>query len=99
VTVKKVTADAPPKTEKKVVETKSVFAKSSGKYTGYCIRTGVEIPFNVEKPLSNDAYKKWNKYGDPDYPEKYCHFTGEPSNGETSVNHPILKKNLRKAGK
>ena len=52
VTVKKVTADTPPKTEKKVVETKSAFAKSSGKHTGYCIRTGVEIPFNVEKPLS-----------------------------------------------
>lgn len=68
---------------------------SNGK--GYCIRTGVEIPFNVEKPLSYDAYKKWNEFGDPDYPEKYCHFSGEPSNGETSVSRPILKKNWKKA--
>ncbi len=69
----------------------------SSKYNGYCIRTGVEIPFNIEKPLSKEAYKKWNEYGDPDYPEKFCHFSGEPSNGETSYNKPILKKNCKKA--
>lgn len=70
-------------------------ATSNGK--GYCIRTGVEIPFNVEKPLSYDAFKKWNEFGDPDYHEKYCHFSGELSNGETSVSRPILKKNWKKA--
>lgn len=64
---------------------------------GYCIRTGVEIPFNVEKPMSYEAFKSWNKYGDADYEEKYCHFSGEPSFGETSVNKPILKKNWKKA--
>lgn len=64
---------------------------------GYCIRTCVEIPFNVKKPLSNSAYKQWNKYGDSNYAEKFCHFSGEDSNGETSVNRPILKKNWRKA--
>lgn len=62
---------------------------------GYCIRTGVEIPFNVEKPMSYEAYKSWNNYGDPNYPEKFCHFSGEPSNGETSINKPILKKNWK----
>jgi len=72
-------------------------SKQSNKKTGYCIRTGVEIPFNLEKPLSLEAYKKWNEYGDPDYKEKFCHFSGEPSNGETSVNKPILKKNWKKA--
>jgi len=70
---------------------------SSAKAIGYCIRTGVEIPFNIEKPLSYDAYKRWNQYGDPDYPEKFCHFSGEPSNGETSVSRPILRKNWKKA--
>lgn len=64
---------------------------------GFCIRTGVEIPFNIEKPLSYDAFKKWNDFGDPDYPEKFCHFSGEPSKGETSVSRPILKKNWKKA--
>lgn len=67
------------------------------KQTGYCIRTGVEIPFNIDKPFSYDAFKKWNEFGDPNYPEKFCHFSGEPSNGETSANKPIMKKNWKKA--
>ena len=64
---------------------------------GYCIRTGVEIPFDIEKPMSYQAYKSWSKYGDADFPEKYCHFSGDPSNGETSINKPILKKYWKKA--
>jgi phosphatidylserine/phosphatidylglycerophosphate/cardiolipin synthase-like enzyme len=71
--------------------------KKSDKQTGYCIRTGVTIPFNVEKPMSYEAFKVWSQFGDPDYPEKFCHFSGEPSNGETSVSKPILKKNWKKA--
>ena len=65
--------------------------------TGYCIRTGVPIPFNIEKPLSKEAHKIWNEYGDKDYPEKFCHFSGEPSEGENSVNKPIISKNWKKA--
>lgn len=74
-------------------------AQSNGtrKPTGYCIRTGVEIPFNLEKPLCYDAFKRWNEYGDGEYAEKFCHFSGEPSNGETCVNRPIMKKNWNKA--
>ncbi len=64
---------------------------------GYCIRTGVKIPFNIEKPMSYEAFKIWSQYGDPNYPEKFCHFSGEPSNGETSAAKPILNKNWRKA--
>jgi hypothetical protein len=64
---------------------------------GFCIRTGVKIPFNIEKPMSYEAFKMWNKYKDADYPEKYCHFSGELSNGKTSVNKPILNKNWKKA--
>jgi len=71
--------------------------KRNGKQTGYCIRTGVEIPFNIEKPMSYTAYKEWNKYGDLDYSEKYCHFSGEPSDGKTSISKPILSKNWKKA--
>jgi RNA polymerase-binding transcription factor DksA len=74
-------------------ETKQV----NGSKKGYCIRTGVEIPFNVEKPMVYEAYKSWSKFSDPEYAEKYCHFSGEPSNGETSVSRPILKKNWKKA--
>jgi len=64
---------------------------------GYCIRTGVKIPYNREKPFSAEAFKSWNKYKDGDYPEKYCHLTGEVSNGKTSFNRPILSKNWKLA--
>jgi hypothetical protein len=67
------------------------------KASGYCIRTGAEIPFNIEKPMSYDAYKQWSQRGDPDEAEKFCHFSGEPSDGATSVSKPILKKNWKKA--
>lgn len=89
-----------PQNLSKSSETKPNHSKSSSSSKdnmGFCIRTGVKIPFDIEKPFSYDAFKKWNEYGDPDYPEKYCHFSGEPSNGETSASHPILKKNWKKA--
>jgi len=57
---------------------------------GYCIRTGVEIPFNPEQPLSKEAWKVWNKFGDAHFPEKYCHKTGKNSNGKTSMANPVL---------
>lgn len=72
-------------------------APSNVSAIGYCIRTSVKIPFNLEKPMSYDAFKVWSQYGDPEYPEKYCHFSGEPSYGETSVMKPILGKNWKKA--
>lgn len=71
--------------------------KTNNKQAGYCIRTRAEIPFNLEKPMTYDAYKSWNKVGNRDFPEKFCHFSGEPSNGETSVNKPIMKKYWKKA--
>jgi len=65
--------------------------------SGYCIRTGREIPFNIKKPFSEEAYNSWLKFKNEDYSEKYCHFSGEPSNGQTSFSRPILKNNYPKA--
>jgi phosphatidylserine/phosphatidylglycerophosphate/cardiolipin synthase-like enzyme len=65
--------------------------------TGYCIRTGVPIPFNIERPMSLEAYRKWEEYSNEDYPEKYCHFSGEQSDGSTSMRQPVLSKNWKKA--
>jgi len=93
VTVKKITPNIPSKS----AEINSSMEKKNNQKKGYCIRTRAEIPFNIEKPLSLEAYKKWNEFGDTEYPEKFCHFSGEPSNGETSVSKPILKKNWKKA--
>ncbi len=81
----------------KQADTKQPIEKANRNSTGFCIRTGVEIPFNIDKPMSYDAYKKWSEYSDPDYKEKFCHFSGEASYGETSVNRPILKKYWKKA--
>lgn len=64
---------------------------------GYCIRTGEKIPFNPDRPLCDAAYKSWSKYKDKDYKEKYCHYSGEFSNGKTSFANPIMKKNLFKS--
>lgn len=64
---------------------------------GYCIRTGEKIEFNIEKPLNGLSFESWKKYENKDYPEKYCHFSGEESKGQTSFNKPILSKNWKKA--
>ncbi|MBW6499078.1 MAG: phospholipase D family protein [Bacteroidales bacterium] len=58
--------------------------------TGYCIRTGVEIPFNPRRPLSSKAYDSWASFGNKDYAENFCHKTGRRSNGRTSFRNPIL---------
>lgn len=57
---------------------------------GYCIRSGVEIPFNPKQPMSKASWKIWNEYGNMNFPEKYCHKTGKSSNGKTSMKSPIL---------
>lgn len=74
-------------------------ARSAGTLMGYCIRTGEEIPFNRDEPMSPKAFKSWVRFEDEEYPEKYCHFSGEPSDGQTSMAKPILKKNWKKAVK
>jgi hypothetical protein len=57
---------------------------------GYCIRTGEKITFNLKKPFTNQAYRSWASFGNENYPENYCHKTGRPSNGKTSMRKPIL---------
>ena len=64
---------------------------------GFCIRTGEPIPFDVKMPYSKKAFQSWNYFKNDDFEEKYCHFTGEPSEGKTSMNKPILSKNWVKA--
>lgn len=60
------------------------------KKQGFCIRTGAPIPFNMARPYCMEAYKSWSVYGNVNYPEKYCHLTGRPSNGKTSMKHPVM---------
>jgi phosphatidylserine/phosphatidylglycerophosphate/cardiolipin synthase-like enzyme len=74
-----------------------VVPNASSQPTGYCIRSGVKIPFNIKQPLSAKAYESWKKFKDAEYPEKYCHFSGELSEGETCHDRPILQKNWKRA--
>jgi len=76
---------------------KSEKIKLDTEHSGFCIRTGKKIPFNPERPMSDEAYESWVKFKNEDYPEKFCHFSGEKSNGETSFAKPILRKNWKKA--
>jgi hypothetical protein len=87
-------------TYKKEVPEKKTFyqpSKANSLPSGFCIRTGKPIPFNTLRPMCDDAFTSWSKFGNENYPEKYCHFSGEPSNGETTKAKPIMRKNWRKA--
>jgi hypothetical protein len=91
--------------EEKPVKKQNTNPKKSGTvnnnpnsgHFGFCIRTGVQIPFNIEKPMCEDAFKTWSYFGNPDFPEAYCHYSGEKSEGITTFNKPILHKNWKKA--
>lgn len=56
---------------------------------GYCIRTGKKIKYNLKQPMSREAWLIWNEYGNENFPEKFCHKTGQASNGKTSMNNPV----------
>lgn len=61
---------------------------------GFCIRTGVSLPFNPDKPLSYDSFQSWVQFENPDYPEKFCHGCGK--NWRTSVRIPLCPNCLNK---
>ena len=65
--------------------------------SGFCIRTGNPIPFNIKKPLCDSAFKAWAIYKNENFKEKFCHYSGEASNGETSFRTPVLRKNYKAA--
>lgn len=66
------------------------YSRNNSQELGYCIRTGVRIPFDPSRPFSYEAYQSWVIFENWDYPEKYCHKTGKYSNGRTSMANPIL---------
>lgn len=49
-----------------------------------------KINFNPKQPMSKGSWKIWNEYGNVNHKEHYCHKTGKPSNGKTSMRNPIL---------
>lgn len=60
--------------------------------SGYCIRTGKRIQLNHKRPFDFGAFAEWKKEGmKEEAPEKFCHFSGNLSQGKTSKKQPILR--------
>jgi hypothetical protein len=70
-----------------------LIANEQIKDVGYCIRVGVEIPYNPKKPFCPTAFKTWSQFKYKNYPEQFCHRTGKRSYGKTSMAKPVLYHN------
>jgi len=77
---------------KSVVEEKRA-SRNNTFQPGFCIRTGIPIPFDIDRPFSYEAYQSWARYGNENFSENFCHFSGEESFGETTKAKPVLGKN------
>ena len=55
--------------------------------TGHCIRCGVSILLNPERPFCPDHFRTWNRFKKSDYVENYCHRCG--GENETSKAEPL----------
>jgi hypothetical protein len=82
--------------EPKIKERKPT-TPTSKSHDGFCIRCGDGIKFELKKPLCRDCFESWADWGNEDYPENFCHFSGEVSFGETDYAHPILNRYWKKA--
>lgn len=65
--------------------------------TGYCIRSGKEITFDINRPFCKEEYEKWAKFRNPNHPENFCHYSGKKSFGKTTINKPVLREYYNEA--
>lgn len=61
---------------KNIAEPKKVFNQSN---FGYCIRCGISIPFESNKPYCNQCYSSWAFWGNYEFKEKFCLSCGNDS--------------------
>jgi len=45
--------------------------------SGHCIRCNSSLKTDINHPFCKTCFNEWNKYKNPNYIEKYCHFCGE----------------------
>jgi hypothetical protein len=81
---------APQQTPRAKSKSKAIFIDKTENEIGFCIRTGIEIPFDTERPYSYKAYKSWAQFENYNYSENYCHRTGKESYGKTCMNNPVM---------
>ncbi len=65
-----------------------------GNLLGYCIRCGIRVPLDPEKPYCDEHYRIWARFGDRTYEEKYCHKRGEEHT--TSMTKPLCLRCFRR---
>jgi len=73
--------------KRKITRTNDTPQNNIKSTSGYCIRTGEKIPFNLKMPMTEEAFKSWSRYKDETYPEKYCHCCGKEA--KTSFEKPL----------
>ncbi len=78
---------------------KNAPSQKKKKQSGFCIRTGESIPFDIKMPFNKKSFTSWNRFKNLEFEEKFCHYSGEESNGQTCFSRPILRKNWTKAKK
>jgi hypothetical protein len=84
--------ERPEREEIKPIERPELKSLSKPKVEhGYCIRTGNKIPFDIKRPMNYESFQSWNQHKNYDYKEKFCHKTGKPSYGKTSMRKPVLE--------
>jgi len=67
---------------------RGVKGTSRDKQTGYCIRCGKSIPYDLKSPYCSRCYRVWSKFKDSNYEEEYCHKCGTP-NEATTMKRPL----------
>jgi phosphatidylserine/phosphatidylglycerophosphate/cardiolipin synthase-like enzyme len=53
---------------------------------GCCLRCGVDIKYNLSKPLCHECYDEWAEWGNEEHREQFCHSCGSPA--DTSLASP-----------
>ncbi len=68
--------------------------KTEKEIMGHCIRCGSAIALDSSKPYCRDCFDVWNKWKDPEYEEKYCHWCGKLT--KTTIEYPLCRPCYRK---
>ena len=70
------------------IKTKTTTPTLQRPSSGHCIRCGVPMPVAIEsRPFCTKDWRSWNRFKKDDYPEKFCHFCGQPF--KTSKSRPL----------
>ncbi|HEY0154565.1 MAG TPA: phospholipase D-like domain-containing protein [Longimicrobium sp.] len=64
-------------------------SRDTGKQ-GSCIRCGTDVRRNADAPFCRECWNVWSAFGNPDYPERFCHDCGREA--DTTMNRPRCRR-------